>query len=123
MIIEKLTGELTAVISQNAPSLSKTAPSGFDIASPVKNPAAGITGGIVTPVQLAGGAVPGSDIKDNNKGEAELKVSVMDDLFCGELNTMITCPNCSNITTKKETFYYLSVPLPQEVIVNSFSSS
>ena len=95
MMLDKLTEELTTVVQQNIGSLSKTAPSGFDsVSSPVKAP----------------------EIKENSKSpETELKISIMDDLFCGELCTSITCPHCNNKSEKRETFYYLSVPLPQEV--------
>jgi ubiquitin C-terminal hydrolase len=53
----------------------------------------------------------GSNSSENNK------VSIMGDLFCGELCSMIECPYCKNVSEKKEPFYYLSVPLPLKVIV------
>jgi len=44
------------------------------------------------------------------------KISIMGDLFCGELCNMITCPHCKKVNERREHFYYLSVPLPLKVI-------
>lgn len=95
MMLDKLTTELTTCI---VPAMAKTAtPSGFDSAgSPSKS----------------------QEAKEESKGtEDEKKISVMDDLFRGELTNCITCPCCGNVSEKRETFYYLSLPLPQEEAV------
>ncbi|MDR3547953.1 MAG: ubiquitin carboxyl-terminal hydrolase family protein [Candidatus Pacebacteria bacterium] len=96
MMLDKLITELTRNVAMSAFPLAKTAPSGFNSgASPVKSQ---------------------QESKEDSKGaETERKISVMDDLFCGELTNVITCPNCNKVSEKKESFYYLSLPLPQEV--------
>lgn len=45
------------------------------------------------------------------------RTSIMGDLFCGELCSAVTCPHCGNVSARREPFYYLSVPLPQRVVV------
>jgi len=53
---------------------------------------------------------------EGNSPTEDNKISIMGDLFCGELCNMITCPYCKNVNEKKENFYYLSVPLPLKVV-------
>ena len=56
------------------------------------------------------------DVKSTTKTTIEKSISIMGDLFCGELCSTVICPNCNNESEKKEPFYYLSVPLPLKVV-------
>jgi len=52
-----------------------------------------------------------------NNAENTEKVSAMRDFFTGKLCTKVTCPHCMNSTEKEDSFLYLSIPLPVEVVV------
>jgi ubiquitin carboxyl-terminal hydrolase 4/11/15 len=56
-----------------------------------------------------------SAILFNNNKSTE-KVSAMRDFFSGKLCTRVTCPHCKNSIEKEDSFCYLSIPLPLEVI-------
>ena len=87
MLIDKLTAELTIKISVK---LSKTLSSTDSKTS--------------------------SSNKTTETDEGTLNVSVMANLFSGELCSTIICPCSNSSNKKKEPFYYLSIPLPQHVI-------
>ena len=61
------------------------------------------------------GLLYGSPLKNPEKIES--KVSVIGNLFCGELCSTVTCHHCKNCSETKEPFYYLSVPLRQRVLI------
>jgi ubiquitin C-terminal hydrolase len=86
MLIDKLTAELTIKVSTK---FSKTYPS-----NDTKT----------------------SSNKTTETDEGTLNVSVMGNLFSGELCSTVICPYCNYSSKKKEPFYYLSIPLPQHVI-------
>jgi len=94
MFLDKLNEELSNIIS---PTLAGTSSSGFgakNTSSPKKD----------------------KPLEESKKTEEpQQKISAMDDLFKGELITSISCPNCKKKIEKNEEFYYLSVPLPEEV--------
>lgn len=97
MIIDELNTELTVITKQHTlPSATqgKTLSTGSDLGSSTKIP----------------------ETKEETKSDAsDHKMSAMDDLFGGELCTTVLCNECGNTTDRKETFYYLSLPLPPEV--------
>lgn len=95
MLLDKLNEELTTILPLSGGVQVKTSSSGFEIPK--------------------GSPKKGDNAEDKKGEETEQKVSVMDDLFRGELSTAINCPNCGKLPEKKEHFYYLSVPLPEEV--------
>jgi len=116
MILDRLTEELTTTVKvpiNNVPSFSKTMPNMDVINSPDKaQDNENKQDASMTPTK-----------SNTQPTEIEKKISVMSDLFCGELCTTITCPNCGNVSDLKETFYYLSVPLPLEVFFDLFKKN
>jgi hypothetical protein len=98
MVLDQLNEELTTVLtdaSQQFHTPAKTSSSGFEVA-----------------MQSAKSPEPKSALSFGEDGQ---RISVMDNLFRGELSTSITCGRCHKVSEKTEKFYYLSVPLPQEV--------
>jgi len=50
-----------------------------------------------------------------NPLEKANNISVIDALFLGKITTIITCQNCNNISKNNESFYNLSLPIPEKV--------
>ena len=86
MILDKLNEELTTIVPislfQSSPSKKNTSESASNLEK--------------------------KQSQDESGKKVENKVSVIDDMFCGELCNTIICPNCKKVKENYEKFYYLT---------------